>query len=699
MFVFPKQYDVIVLGAGHAGIEAALAAARMGCQTLLLTINADTVGQMSCNPAVGGLGKGHLAREIDALGGEMGLATDMAGLQFRMLNTGKGPAVRAPRAQCDKKAYQFRLKWVLEREPNLDLRQAQCLKLLHKDGTIYGVETTLEVQYLGKTVIVTTGTFLKGLMHVGRNQQSGGRAGEAAATGLSASLIEVGLELERLKTGTPPRLLRRSIDFSKTEIQPGDEPVPYFTHWKDDLFHVEHSATPQSNMFHVEHPATPPSPLPTRPSTLAARHSPLATPHSALRTPHSALRTPHSNYPPGSVLAALNGQLPCYITYTTQATARIIRENLDKSPLYSGIIQGVGPRYCPSIEDKIVKFPEKERQQIFLEPEGIATDEIYVNGFSTSLPFQVQVEMVKTIIGCENADILRPAYAVEYDFVYPTQIQASLETKVCRNLFLAGQINGTSGYEEAAAQGLMAGINAARRVKNLEPLVLRRDQAYIGVLIDDLVTKGTLEPYRMFTSRAEYRLLLRQDNADLRLSQIAHDIGLLPERISRIIKDKQSRIDAEILRLETTRHNSETLAQLLRRPEVSYRDLPNPNPDLTDEVVQQVETAIKYAGYIARQENEIAKFKNLEDKRIPPAFDYTSVPSLRNEARQKFIKIRPATLGQASRISGVSPADLSILMVWLQTPLDPRPSTLDTRPLTRLRAAFRMSPRPNEIVL
>ena len=651
MFLFPKQYDVIVLGAGHAGIEAALAAARMGCQTLLLTINADTVGQMSCNPAVGGLAKGHLAREIDALGGEMGLATDMAGLQFRMLNTGKGPAVRAPRAQCDKKAYQFRLKWVLEREPNLDLRQAQCLKLLHKDGMAYGVETTLEVQYVGKTVIVTTGTFLKGLMHIGLNQQSGGRAGEAAATGLSASLIEVGLELGRLKTGTPPRLLRRSIDFSKTEIQPGDEPVPYFTHWKEDLFHVEHPATPQPNMFHVEHP-TP--------------HSALRTPHSPLPILHSALCTPHSNYPPGSVLATLNGQLPCYITYTTHATARIIRDNLDKSPLYSGIIQGVGPRYCPSIEDKIVKFPEKERQQLFLEPEGIATDEIYVNGFSTSLPFQVQVEMIKTVIGCENAEILRPAYAVEYDFVYPTQIQSSLETKTCRNLFLAGQINGTSGYEEAAAQGLMAGINAARRVKNLEPLVLRRDQAYIGVLIDDLVTKGTLEPYRMFTSRAEYRLLLRQDNADLRLSPIGREVGLLPERRSMIIKDKQARIDAEILRLETTRHDSETLAQLLRRPELTYKDLPNPDPDLTDEVVQQVETAIKYAGYIARQDSEIAKFKNLEDKHIPPAFDYTSVPSLRNEARQKFIKIRPATLGQASRISGVSPADLSILMVWLK---------------------------------
>jgi tRNA uridine 5-carboxymethylaminomethyl modification enzyme len=671
MFVFPKEYDVIVLGGGHAGIEAALAAARIGCQTLLLTINADTVGQMSCNPAIGGLGKGHLAREIDALGGEMGLATDLTGLQFRMLNTRKGPAVWAPRAQCDKKAYQFRLKWVCEREPNLDLRQAQCVKLLHRDGTVYGVETALEVQYLGKTVVVTTGTFLKGLMHIGLNRQSGGRAGEAAATGLSASLIEVGLELGRLKTGTPPRLLRRSIDFSRTEVQPGDEPVPYFTHWKEELFHVEHRRGPGPEVFHVEHSTPYPpktdaggrglsvedtTPFP-RLSTLEPRPSP----------------SPPTTYPPGSILAAINGQLPCYITYTTEATARIIRENLDKSPLYSGIIQGTGPRYCPSIEDKIVKFPEKERQQLFLEPEGIATDEIYVNGFSTSLPFDVQAAMVKTIIGCENAEILRPAYAVEYDFAYPTQIHASLETKTCRNLFLAGQINGTSGYEEAAAQGLMAGINAARRARSLEPLILRRDQAYIGVLIDDLVTKGTLEPYRMFTSRAEYRLLLRQDNADLRLSAIGHEIGLLPPHKARLVREKQERIDAEILRLENTRCNSETLAQLLRRPELNYKRLPNPDPDLTDEVVQQVEIAIKYAGYISRQETEVARFRNVEDKQIPPAFDYTSVPSLRNEARQKFIRIRPATLGQASRISGVSPADISILMVWLKRAGEAKP--------------------------
>lgn len=638
MFTFPKEYDVIVIGAGHAGIEAALAAARMGSQTLLLTINADTVGQMSCNPAIGGLAKGHLAREVDAMGGEMGKTTDMTGLQFRMLNTKKGPAVWAPRAQCDKKAYQFRMKWVCEREPNLDLRQGQVSRLLHCDGQVFGVETTLDVAYHASTVIVTTGTFLRGLMHIGQNQQSGGRSGEAAAMGVSASLKEVGVELGRLKTGTPPRVLRRSIDFSKTEVQPGDDPVPYFTHWRDDLFHVEHSHASNGEMFHVEHS-----------EELGA----------------SAVRTA-GKYPPGSILERINGQLPCFITSTTEATANIIRANLHRSPLYSGAIQGVGPRYCPSIEDKIVRFAHKPTHQIFLEPEGINTDEIYVNGFSTSLPFEVQLEMVRTIIGCENAEILRSAYAVEYDFAFPTQLYPSLETKVCKNLYLAGQINGTSGYEEAAAQGLMAGINAARRVNNLDPIILRRDQAYIGVLIDDLVTKGTTEPYRMFTSRAEYRLLLRQDNADGRLSQIAYDIGLLRPRHYEQWRRKESAIAAEIARLEATRRGSDTLAQLLRRQEIRYADLECVGVDISDDVMNQVEVAVKYAGYIARQANEISKLRSLEDKQIPAGFDYAAVPSLRNEARQKLLKIQPATLGQASRISGVSPADVSILMVWLK---------------------------------
>jgi tRNA uridine 5-carboxymethylaminomethyl modification enzyme len=443
--------------------------------------------------------------------------------------------------------------------------------------------------------------------------------------GLSGSLKELGLELGRLKTGTPPRLLRRSIDFSKTEVQPGDDPVPYFSYWRDDLFHMEHSGAP------------------------------------ACDTPRSA-----GKYPPGSIMDRINGQLPCFITYTTDATAAIIRANLHKSPMYSGVIEGIGPRYCPSIEDKIVKFPEKERQQLFLEPEGIATDEIYVNGFSTCLPFEVQMEMVRTIIGCEHAEIMRPAYAVEYDFAFPTQLHPSLETKVCRNLFLAGQINGTSGYEEAGAQGLMAGINAVRRVRKEAPVILRRNEAYIGVLIDDLVTKGTTEPYRMFTSRAEYRLLLRQDNADLRLGGLGHEIGLLPARNARKLEAKRAAIESELARLEKTRVGADTLAQLLRRPEMVYSNLPNRNEDLPEEVIQQVEIFVKYEGYIVRQETEVAKLKSLEDKQIPNWMDYSKVPSLRTEARQKLSRIQPATLGQASRISGVSPSDIGILMVWLK---------------------------------
>src|SRR5271170_6707461 len=625
MFVYPKKYDVIVIGAGHAGVEAALAAARMDCQTLLLTMNVDSIGQMSCNPAIGGLGKGHLVREIDALGGEMGKTTDMTGLQFRMLNTKKGPAVWSPRAQCDKKYYQLRLKWICESEPNLDVKQGQSSKILHKDNEAFGVETNLEVQYHGQTVVVTTGTFLRGLMHIGSSQQSGGRAGDSAAMNLSDSLKQIGLELARLKTGTPPRLLRRSIDFSKTEAQHGDEPVPYFTYWKDDLFHMEHE-----------------------------------------RGRFAGAGNSKGKYPHGSVLDKINGQLPCFITFTTKETASMIRENLHKSPMYSGVIEGIGPRYCPSIEDKIVKFSEKERHQIFLEPEGIETDEIYVNGFSTCLPFEVQVNLVRTIIGCEKAEIMRPAYAVEYDFSNPQQLLPSLETKICKNLFLAGQINGTSGYEEAAAQGLMAGINAVQRVKNSEPIILRRDQAYIGVLIDDLITKGTTEPYRMFTSRAEYRLLLRQDNADMRLSEIGHEIGLLPERHFKKFCAKKEAINYELIRLNKTSYENNFLVKILSRPEITYKNLPNQNEALSQDVIQQVEIAVKYAGYIDRQELEVQKFKKFEGKLIPDTFDFSTVPSLRLEARQKFAKIRPTTIGQAARISGVSPADISILMVWLK---------------------------------
>lgn len=639
MFTYPKRYDVIVVGGGHAGVEAALAGARMGCQTLLLTINLDTIGQMSCNPAIGGSAKGHLVREIDALGGEMGRNTDMCGIQFRMLNRKKGPAVWSPRAQCDKKAYQFRLKWICEQEQNLDVKQGQSFKLIHNHGVVRGVETTLGVRFISRAVVITTGTFLRGLMHIGRDQQAGGRAGEAAALGLSDSLREIGMELGRLKTGTPPRLLRQSIDFSRTEIQNGDSPIPYFSFWKGDLFHVEQDAeTPLSS--------------------------------------HAF----ESKYPKGSIVDRIQSQLPCFITQTTQETIRVIRKNIHLSPLYAGVIEGIGPRYCPSIEDKVIRFAEKDRHQVFLEPEGIETDEIYVNGLSTSLPFEVQVNLVRTIVGCEHAEIARPAYAVEYDYVFPTQLLPSLETKTCQNLYLAGQINGTSGYEEAGAQGLIAGINAARRVSNLPPVILRRDQAYIGVLIDDLVTKGTTEPYRMFTSRAEYRLTLRQDNADIRLSPLGREIGLLPESHITAFLRKREAIEKELERLKTRHIGSESLDQILRRPEISYENLPDRNERLTAEITQQVEIIIKYEGYINRQAVDVERFKTLEEKEIPPHFDYDLVPSLRLEARQKLAKIRPVTIGQAARISGVSPADVSLLLVWLKRQANGRTANSEPRP-------------------
>ncbi len=620
MFTYPKEYDVIVVGAGHAGVEAALAAARIGCQTLLLTTNVDTIGQMSCNPAIGGSAKGHLVREIDALGGEMGRNTDLTGLQFRVLNRSKGPAIRATRVQCDKKAYQFRLKWVCERQANLDVKQGQTVSIEAENQVVKAVTTATGVRYTGKTVIITTGTFLHGLMHIGKDKQHGGRSGEAPSIGLSESLRILGIELRRLKTGTPPRLLKRSIDFSRLEAQGGDSPIPYFSQWPLEEFHVEQTGNCEAQI----------------------------------------------SFPRGSVLEQIGGQLNCYLTKTTARTKEIVRDNLHLSPMYSGEIEGVGPRYCPSIEDKMVKFAEKETHQIFLEPEGVATDEIYINGLSTCLPFEVQIQLVRSVVGCENAEIIRPAYAVEYDYSPPTQILPTLETKACEGLFLAGQINGTSGYEEAAAQGLMAGINAARKCQGKPLIVLGRNQAYIGVLIDDLVNLGTNEPYRMFTSRSEFRLLLRHDNADTRLSAIGHEIGLLPSRHFSLFTAKRDQIDAEVRRLESTRVGRDTLAQMLRRPEVSYEQLPDQNRFLSMPVKESVEIEIKYEGYITRQLIEVGRAEKTNGKTVPDQFDYMSVTGLSREARQKLSTIRPLTLGQASRISGVSPADIGLLAVWIK---------------------------------
>jgi len=616
---YDEKYAVIVVGAGHAGCEAALASARMGCATLLLTINLDAIALMSCNPAIGGLAKGHLVKEIDALGGEMGKNIDATGIQFRVLNTKKGPAVRASRAQADKQQYRLRMKRVMEHQEKLDLKQAEVTGLYVEDGRVLGVDTKAGVRYLGVTVILTTGTFMRGLIHIGLTHYPGGRAGDLPSIGLSDRLRDLGFQVGRLKTGTPARLDGRSIDFSRLEPQYGDEqPIPF--------------------SFSTE--------------------------------------------------KICQTQMPCHIAYTNMRSHEIIRSGLDRSPLYSGIIEGVGPRYCPSIEDKVVRFPDKDRHQTFIEPEGRDTVEVYPSGLSTSLPIDVQWAFYRSIEGLERVEIMRPAYAIEYDYVDPIQIHASLETKLVGNLYHAGQINGTSGYEEAAAQGLIAGINAALKVQGKAPLILGRSDAYIGVMIDDLVTLGSKEPYRMFTSRAEYRLLLREDNADLRLREKGHAVGLVPEEEFLKFLTKRDMIEEELQRLRREKiipsaaasdfleefglsgmQNAMSYEQLLRRPDITCRELARIDRHIMEipaAVREQAEIQIKYQGYIDRQLEQVERSRRLEDTRIPGELDYADIPGLSAEVREKLVKFRPDTLGQASRIPGVTPAAITTLSIALK---------------------------------
>lgn len=595
-----QKYDAIVVGAGHAGIEATLAIARTGYQVLMLTMDLEAIGRMSCNPAIGGIAKGHMVREIDALGGEMALATDATGIQFRMLNRSKGPAVWAPRAQADKKQYSFYMRAVIEKEKNIDLRQGEAVEILVENGKCFGLQTKTGETFLSQNVILTTGTFLQGLIHVGDTRYPGGRRDELPAVGLSDSLKRHGIELVRFKTGTPPRLRAQSICWNVLEEQKGDEP-------------------PQPFSFR-----------------------------------NQALQV---------------SQMPCYLTYTNERTHEVIRKNLHHSPLYAGRIVGTGPRYCPSIEDKVVKFADKSRHQIYLEPEGRDTDEIYVNGLSMSLPKEVQMEIVHSMAGLEQAEIVRWAYAIEYDCAPPPQLKHSLETKKIENLFLAGQINCTSGYEEAAAQGLMAGLNVIRKLRGEKPFVLDRSEAYIGVLIDDLVTRGTNEPYRMFTSRAEFRLLLRQDNADERLMKYGFEFGLVPQETYNTAQAKQEKIKSEMARLKNYGYRSTNLYQFLKRPDISYKYIINNilhSCELSYEEILNLEAQVKYEGYILRQQIEVNKFRRVEKRKIPQNFDYSQIRGISREAKEKLGKIKPESIGQASRIPGLSICDLSLLAVHIE---------------------------------